>query len=398
MEQSVTRGTGRAYESHWSSWVRFMREAMNDEDPYLRNWSEGDRSALVCLFLRRRYQDGLRGKQATAVTAGMRLEFSKALLPTGFLDSALLTAARTACRMSTAELRGKKDRGANPDVKTPLCESVLLGMRASLWEGKGWGRGDIDGRMVYLACMWGYDQTARVSEYTAPERNQEDHCIRAGDLTFELRGGQRLVGGEGLREREGLLGSQVEGCWVQASSHKTGSRVKAKLIGRRSAEEAQFLEDLVEWNVRAGVMAEDKLFTRYLGRGDGTFSRKYLTARMVRDQLKATAEVEGLDPAFISAHSLRKAAATHMRALGVTGDDMRDRGNYAAGSQVMGNTYDYSAAGHGPLSSNSLVAGGRRPDVGDVRRHFQGRPDLESARHLGSILGEGDRDPSLGPP
>ena len=153
MEQSVTRGTGRAYESHWSSWVRFMREAMNDEDPYLRNWSEGDRSALVCLFLRRRYQDGLRGKQATAVTAGMRLEFSKALLPTGFLDSALLTAARTACRMSTAELRGKKDRGANPDVKTPLCESVLLGMRASLWEGKGGGEGILmDGWCTWLAC------------------------------------------------------------------------------------------------------------------------------------------------------------------------------------------------------------------------------------------------------
>ena len=91
----------------------------------------------------------------------------------------------------------------------------------------------------------------------------------------------------------------------------------------------------MEWNVRAGVMTEDRLFTRYLCRGDGTFSRKHLTARMVRDQLKATAEVEGLDPAFISAHSLRKAAATHIRALGVTGDDMRDRGNYAGDEQYV---------------------------------------------------------------
>ena len=193
VEQSVTRWTSRAYESHWSSWVGSMRESMDDENPYLRNWSEGDRPALVCLFLRSRYQDGLRVKQATAVTAGMRLEFSKALLPTGFLDSALLTAARTACRMSTAELRAKKDRGANPDVKTPLCESVLLGTGAGLWKGKGWGRGDTDGRMVYLAGMWGYDQTARVSEYTAPEGIQEDHCIRVSYLTFELRVGQRVV-------------------------------------------------------------------------------------------------------------------------------------------------------------------------------------------------------------
>jgi hypothetical protein len=31
-----------------------------------------------------------------------------------------------------------------------------------------------------------------------------------------------------------------------------------------------------------------------------------------------------------------------MRAQGVTEDDRRDRGNYAAGSQVMNTTYDYA--------------------------------------------------------
>lgn len=44
-----------------------------------------------------------------------------------------------------------------------------------------------------------------------------------------------------------------------------------------------------------------------------------------------------------------------MRPQGSTDDDRRDRGNYAAGSAVINNTYDY-ATGLGPLASNSLAA------------------------------------------
>ena len=46
---------------------------------------------------------------------------------------------------------------------------------------------------------------------------------------------------------------------------------------------------------------------------------------------------------------------------------IRDRGNYAAGSEVMRITYDYSTAGHGPLSS---VNGGAVPDVEAIRRYL----------------------------
>ena len=55
-----------------------------------------------------------------------------------------------------------------------------------------------------------------------------------------------------------------------------------------------------------------------------------------------------------------------MRAAGATEEDRRDRGNYAAGSLVMNQTYDY-AVGLGPLASNSLL-GGRRLGLRDVKR------------------------------
>ena len=55
-----------------------------------------------------------------------------------------------------------------------------------------------------------------------------------------------------------------------------------------------------------------------------------------------------------------------MRANGVSEDDRRDRGNYAPGSQVMNNTYDY-VTGLGPLASNSLP-GACQPTLTNIQR------------------------------
>ena len=74
----------------------------------------------------------------------------------------------------------------------------------------------------------------------------------------------------------------------------------------------------------------------------------------------------GLPPDYSSAHSLRKGGVTHMRAQGVTEDDRRDRGNYAAVSQVMNTTYDYATELR-PLASNGLE-GGHEPTLIDVKR------------------------------
>jgi hypothetical protein len=73
----------------------------------------------------------------------------------------------------------------------------------------------------------------------------------------------------------------------------------------------------------------------------------------VRDEIKKTCASNGLPPDYFSAHSLQKGAITHMQAQGAAEDDRRDRGNYAAGSSVINNVYDYEM-GLGPLASNSL--------------------------------------------
>ena len=349
----------------------------------MREEREDDKAALVALYLQSRYDKGARGKSATSVTAGLRHSFISALLPCQFLDSPIIVTARTACRLSTTELREKRNEGASTSVKLPLCESILIRMRHRLWVSCGWDRGGIDQKMIYLAAMWAYNMDARVSEYTAPERGGEDHCVRVGDLDFEMVCGERKKGGQMLPGSESVVA-----CWVKASSQKTGSFMKMKLIGRRTPEEGQFLDDLISWVTHSGVTEADRLFSRYTELKCGRRSKKELTARMIRDQIKETCALENLPAEHFSSHSLRKAATTHMRALGASEEDMRDRGGYASGSRVMTYTYDYSSAGHGPLSSNALN-GGARPDVQDILRFIPQARNTDRA-HLG-LLGEGDR-------
>ena len=154
----------------------------------------------------------------------------------------------------------------------------------------------------------------------------------------------------------------VEECRALAVTAKGKKLVKPKIIGRRSIEESEFLDNLMDFIVHSGTTGTDELFSF---RGEGG-SRVKLRSRDVRDALKRACEENGLDPSYFSAHSLRKGAITEMRSLGASEDDRRDRGNYAPNSQVMNVTYDYGT-GIGPLASNCLV-GGHKPTIEDVRR------------------------------
>ena len=123
-----------------------------------------------------------------------------------------------------------------------------------------------------------------------------------------------------------------------------------------------FFSELTLFVARSGAKGTDELFSVRNAAG----AKVSLTGRTVRDQIKETCRRLGLPPNYFSSHSLQKGAVTHMRANGVSEDDKRDRGNYAPGSQVMNDTYDY-AIGLGPLASNDLP-GAMQPTVTDLQR------------------------------
>jgi hypothetical protein len=98
LDHSVLPSTKRAYDAHWGLWKAFLKSHTSILDPFLRTVSEAEKPGVVSLFLHKRFKQGLRCKQATAPTAGIKLAFARALLPTEFLNHPTVAAARHACR------------------------------------------------------------------------------------------------------------------------------------------------------------------------------------------------------------------------------------------------------------------------------------------------------------
>ena len=111
-------------------------------------------------------------------------------MSTSFLDSNVLSAARSACNLTTEELRCKRNLGQATTAKSPICESMLVNLRARCWENKGWTYPDIDTRAIYIASMWGYDIDVRVSEYTWKEGKGALSAGCVSDLIFCSRIGK----------------------------------------------------------------------------------------------------------------------------------------------------------------------------------------------------------------
>jgi hypothetical protein len=70
-------------------------------------------------------------------------------------------------------------------VKLPVCEEMITDMRERLVANRTWSE-DMKLVMMYTRCMFGFEFTARVSEYTKREPKGTDHCIRTDDLTFAV--------------------------------------------------------------------------------------------------------------------------------------------------------------------------------------------------------------------
>ena len=221
---------------------------------------------------------------------------------------------------------------------------------------------------------WGYDLCVRVGEYTLASATDVDHCTRANELTFVLvnplivdgRSVGSVVGGSHLMTLVKFL--DLEYCLVGATSHKGGSLVKRKFIGRSTEAEDQSLFRLWQWMRCSGVRPEDELFTRYssnLRKRVPETTRKVLCRSTVVAAIKRAADILGFNKDYFSSHSLRKGGRSDMSGAGVSEEQMNERGNYKEGSKVGRSVYDYSSRGHGAYSSRAL--GGSQLVAKDIR-------------------------------
>lgn len=184
---SVLPQTSKGYEKGWKMWSEFVKNETGEENPFLTGMIEDHKAALVSLMMMGLHQDGKRGKGATVFTAAVRHWFARTLCSTAFLDSAIITTARTSCLMKPDELRAKKDQGISDSVKLPMCEAILTDMSARLWIEGDWSDGAKKSKAAYVASMYGFEFASRVGEYTHSEPNQVDHCVRVSEFIFAVQ-------------------------------------------------------------------------------------------------------------------------------------------------------------------------------------------------------------------
>jgi hypothetical protein len=144
----------------------------------------------------------------------------------------------------------------------------------------------------------------------------------------------------------------VSECRVRGVTTTEKIVAKVKQVARTTVEESLFLDDLIRFMVYAKVQGTEKLFSYRKANGD----RMCLTGRSVREEVKSTCALYGLDPECFSSHSLQMGGITHMGSLGSSAEHMLARGGYAPNSRVMSQIYDQSV-GFGPLGSSSLQGG-----------------------------------------
>jgi integrase len=228
--------------------------------------------------------------------------------------------------------------------------------------------------MTYIAAMYGFDIAARAGEATSPDGESEQHTILCEDVVIHLTEKIRIEGQWIERVRGGdeatlerIEIDNVNTLEICALTHKVGQINTTKRIARNSEEEAQFLEDLMEFMKHSGAGAKDPLFSRNTKKPNGVMSKKKCRPKMVTEAIKTEVTAQGLPPLLFSFHSLRKGAVTHMKALGVSREETLARGNYSANSAMIDTVYNYNSAGTGPLGAMANKKG-REPSREDVSR------------------------------
>jgi hypothetical protein len=374
MSKSVTTGTLKGYKAGWEEWHEYLR-ARGIFDPYLRSHSEEEKVKLLCNLFRTRYVSGKRGKEAYRIGAAVRKFYQINLQPIAFFEDPLTTGARTACRLSTDELRLAQRAGKGND-KLPVCWEMLSTMRDTHWTNCSWDHRGIDKRMTAIGALLAYELANRGGEATTVGGSSENHTIYNEQCVFRLEepvvvDGKAHSGFQAgsVEFRKWVTLSNVASCEIGVASHKTGAAAShnVKVIARGNDRESELVDDLFEWCIRSGSTSQEPLLSRRVFTGY-EITHKSLTPKMMATLIKDTAQGLGLDRKEFANHSLRKGAVTQMKRSGCRREETNSRGNYSKASVLVDTVYNHDNTGRGPTGASSS-AGSKDITVADVRRH-----------------------------
>jgi hypothetical protein len=253
----------------------------------------------------------------------------------GFLSSPIIAMAKRSCQLSgrIANLNREKHR------RLPVTHDMIQWLKQYYWGV------DIDRSMTYIAITLAYNFMLRSSEYIYS--SSTSHAIRAEDLEFISNNNIRI---KPWNIKSNLLFITSAVLVIRSSKSDNLGKGRYLHLGRNSALESDFLNNLIQWCGESGLNSQDPLFTRYKsGR------RKLLTTQMVSIALKLMASTFGFDSAYFASHSLRIGGMTTMIASGVDRNKAKKIGGWSESSSCD-QIYDRNTPNDkGTLSIKSLL-------------------------------------------
>ena len=209
IEKGVTKGSSQQYGKQWKRWIGFLQVIPHECRPseLLKEVGDYDEKVLyLTAFIDYLITDlEIKGyKEVSEVISSIRFRWSCEGEVSDFFEDHRVKAAKKGGRLTTQEMRVQVDQ-SNQNRKVPACKEMLVWMRGEYWRENDYDAEATYKKGVYLAAALSYDTGARPGNVRRVDgKDKEDHCIRAGDMEFDVvHDGttSRFRGGEQTRNK-----------------------------------------------------------------------------------------------------------------------------------------------------------------------------------------------------
>jgi len=373
LHRSVYNNTWEQYRRPWNRWLEYIEQitGLGAKDAFLLSLTEDEKPFRVILFMKHLFDLKLRKPQITKVLTAMSTTFQVNGINTEVFQNALVLRAKNGTAGSREELEiANRNKLSNPTL--PMASDMVMESRKLFWEGKLWDKDGMDSRVIWLVLGLGFNFGARVGQLTlarkktvTKELKGQDHCLKTKDVGFYFSSDSSnsrteiLKGGVMFRQKV-TSEAMIRNVSAIELSFLTGkiktNVVGVKRVGRSTREEAQLLEDICLWVLKARPGDNDELTSRYdLARRVN--NKKVVTPYAVNKGIKTLATSFGLPPSMFSSKSLRSGLASDQKAKGASDASRNQIGGWAEHSRVPEKHYVHQVGVQGALSMSSDPAG-----------------------------------------
>jgi hypothetical protein len=132
-------------------------------------------------------EDGLREEQIQRAITAVSYHFSINGKATRFFQLAIVSRGRASGQRSLHEKVCQEVNRSQTQI-LPICMDIVMEVRNMYWANRDWTTKNTDSKVLWLVIALGFDSGPRIGNLTLKDgKNGEDHCIRAGHTTFQVK-------------------------------------------------------------------------------------------------------------------------------------------------------------------------------------------------------------------